>query len=307
MADAIPSSIRFGTSSWSFPGWAGIVYESGQTETSLARGGLRQYVRHPLLRTVGIDRSYYRPLSATDLAQYAEQLPAGFPCCAKVPATYTTRVHLGHGSGPRGSPNPVFLDPSRFTDEVAASILEVFRDHMGPLILEFPPMPRGYRIAPAAFVEQLERFLTSIPRELPMAVEVRDERLLTPEYARMLARCGAAHVYNYWSAMPPLADQENVVPLSTARFVVVRLLLRPGTRYDERKNAFAPFDRILDRDEPMRAQVWSLLRSCVIDERAAFVLVNNKAEGSAPLTIEALATGLVERLGAQQQRAVRSS
>jgi uncharacterized protein YecE (DUF72 family) len=211
-----------------------------------------------------------------------------------VPAVYTTRVHLGHGSQPRGSPNPAFLDPLRFTDEVAAPVLDVFRDHMGPLILEFPPMPRAHRIAPAAFVDQLERFLTSIPRELPMAVEVRDDRLLTPEYARMLARCGAGHVYNYWTAMPMPADQVNLVPLSTARFVVVRLLLRPGTRYDERKNAFAPFDRIVDADEQMRAQVWALLRSCIRDARAAFVLVNNKAEGSAPLTIEALAAGLLD-------------
>ena len=41
-----------GTSSWSFPGWAGIVYDSKVSQTTLARHGLAAYARHPLFRTV---------------------------------------------------------------------------------------------------------------------------------------------------------------------------------------------------------------------------------------------------------------
>ena len=53
------------------------------------RGGTAQYTQHPLLRTVGIDRSYYSPVPADDLLRYAEQLPERFPCCAKAPAAVT--------------------------------------------------------------------------------------------------------------------------------------------------------------------------------------------------------------------------
>lgn len=290
IAAAIPASIRFGTSSWSFPGWEGIVYEPGCTESSLARDGLMSYVRHPLLRTVGIDRGYYAPLKPEDLQRYARQLPPGFPCCAKVPSLYTSPVRLERAREHRGSPNPHFLDASRFIAEVAVPTLEHFRDHAGPLILEFPPLPRESRISPAQFLEKLDLFLRAKPSNLPLAVELRDKSLLTVQYADLLAERRVGHVYNYWSAMPMPLEQAAVVPLDTAEFVVIRLMLRPGTRYSERKSLFAPFDRIVDPNPELRDQVLGLLRSSVALGRAAYVLVNNKAEGSAPLTIEQLAS-----------------
>ena len=89
VAAHLPADVYFGTSSWSFPGWAGIVYSSERTTSDLARNGLREYAQHPLLRTVGIDRSYYAPIPVEDLRAYAEQLPASFPCCIKAPAGVT--------------------------------------------------------------------------------------------------------------------------------------------------------------------------------------------------------------------------
>src|SRR6476661_7263391 len=88
IAAGLPDEIRFGTSSWSFPGWKGIVY-SGSV-TSVAKDGLRQYSRHPLLRTVGIDRSYYAPVPIEDLRRYADQVPTDFRACAKAPSSVTS-------------------------------------------------------------------------------------------------------------------------------------------------------------------------------------------------------------------------
>ncbi len=295
IAARLPPFIRFGTSSWSFPGWAGIVYEPGRSEAALARDGLRDYVRHPLLRTVGIDRGYYAALQRDDLERYAAQLPAGFPCCSKVPSYYTTPIHLGRGSGPRGAPNPAFLDATRFGDEVVQPALSVFADHLGPLILEFPALPRAYRLDPGPFLDRLEAFLESLPAGLPVAVELRDQRLLSTDYCALLARRRVAHVYNYWSDMPMPAEQAAVVPIASMPFFVARLMLRPGTRYEQRKRSFAPFDRLLDPDDTMRAQLVSMLGTCADLGRSAFVLVNNKAEGSAPLTIEAIASSLAAR------------
>jgi hypothetical protein len=84
------------------------------------------------------------------------------------------------------------------------------------------------------------------------------------------------------------------VPVGTAPFTVIRLLLRPGSRYQARRDAFAPFDRIQDPDEDMRRQVVDLVGEGLRLGHRVHVLVNNKAEGSAPLTIRALA----ERLAA---------
>ena len=64
IAARLPKTVRFGTSSWSFPGWAGIVYPRRASASELAREGLLEYARHPLLTTVGIDRGFYAPIPA---------------------------------------------------------------------------------------------------------------------------------------------------------------------------------------------------------------------------------------------------
>ncbi|MBI5533642.1 MAG: DUF72 domain-containing protein [Deltaproteobacteria bacterium] len=289
LAARLPPGLRFGTSSWSFPGWAGIVYPSGLDESRLARDGLPLYVRHPLLRTVGIDRGYYAPIAESELRRYASQLPPGFPCCSKVPEGFVSPVFLGHGRGERGEPNPDFLNTLRFDELVAGPYLSAFSDHLGPMILEFPPVPAAHRLAPSEFAERLDAFLEAAPKQLPFAVELRDRSLLTEEYIAVIARHGASHTYNYWTAMPMPGEQLKLAPPGAASFVVVRLMLRPGTRYEGRKRDFQPFDRLVDPDFEMRAQVTELVRLVTALGRNIFVLVNNKAEGCAPLTIEALA------------------
>ena len=136
--------------------------------------------------------------------------------------------------------------------------------------------------------------MRDLPTGARYAVELRDPSLLTPAYRDVLRARGAAHVYNYATAMPMPEEQALRVPLETASFVVIRLLLRPGTRYEERREEFVPFDRIVDPSPEMRREVVSLLRQAVGLGRDVFVLVNNKAEGCSPLTIRALAEALAE-------------
>jgi uncharacterized protein YecE (DUF72 family) len=176
-----------------------------------------------------------------------------------------------------------------------APFREAFFEHAGPFLLQFPPAPRGSGASLAEFAERLDAFLGALPRDFSYAVELREERLLTDEYRRVLSRHGAAHVYNAATAMPMPAAQAERVPPAGAPFVVVRLLLRPGTGYDERREEFLPFDRIVDPNPELRAQVVSLVRGALErPETPVYVLVNNKAEGCAPATIRALAEMLAE-------------
>jgi hypothetical protein len=104
-----------------------------------------------------------------------------------------------------------------------------------------------------------------------------------------LATHGAGHVYNYWSAMPMPGDQTAIVPPESLPFAVVRLLLAPGTWYEDQRARFRPFNRIVAEDRTMRAQAVSIARRVAAMDRDAFLLVNNKAEGSSPLTVMGLA------------------
>jgi uncharacterized protein YecE (DUF72 family) len=295
IAAALPPGVRFGTSSWSFPGWKGLVYSGKRTATQLARDGLLEYARHPLLTTVGVDRSYYARVPDEDFRRYAQQLPDGFPCCCKAPAAVTSAVRPERGSA---EPNLDFLSSERFIADLLEPVGRVFRGHAGPFILQFPPLLRRSGIDRTAVIEGLDRLLGDLPRDFQYAVEVRDRRLLGPDYAQVLSRHAAAHVYNAWTAMPLPGDQAGLVPVGAMPFVMVRLLLRPGATYEEQREAFAPFDRLVAPDEPMRDQVVDLVGAAVARSVPAYVLVNNKAEGSSPLTIEAIA----ERLTAHGSR-----
>ncbi len=292
----IPAGVRFGTSSWSFPGWAGLVYRRPRTQAELARDGLREYAQYPLFGTVGIDRSYYAPLTTDDLRRYAAQLPPGFPCCAKVPAMYASPVLPGGGAG-SAEPNPDFLSAAGFVHDVVEPFALRFAQHTGPFVLEIPPVPPAARLDPHAFADRLGEFLAALPSGVPVSVELRDPRLLTPQYADVLRQAGAAHVLNYWSAMPRPEQQAAQVDIDAAPFVVVRLLLRPGTRYEARRDGFRPFNRIVDPDDALRRDVSRIVRDAAGREQPVYVLVNNKAEGSAPLTIRAIAEHLVAEPG----------
>jgi len=293
IAARLPQRIFFGTSSWSFPEWAGLVYSRRASASELARDGLAEYARHPLLTAVGIDRGFYAPIPARDLERYAAQLPPGFPCLAKAPAAVTDIV-VREGAARRS--NPDFLNAERFAREMLEPFRSSFLEHAGPFVVQIPPAPADAAMPAREFADILDRFLGGLPRDFRYAVELREPRLLTREYARVLDRHGAAHVCNLATAMPRPAEQERTVGL-TASFAVIRLLLPPTTRYEARRAELAPFDRIRDPDPLLRREVAGLARRAAQSGRDTFVLVNNKAEGCAPATIRALAELLAEGNG----------
>ena len=78
LAARLPSLVKLGTSSWSFPGWKGLVYRDHHSERVLAQRGLPASAAHPLLSAVGLDRTFYAPLGTDVLAAYAADVPANF-------------------------------------------------------------------------------------------------------------------------------------------------------------------------------------------------------------------------------------
>ncbi len=286
----LPNGVRFGTSSWTFPGWAGLVYHRRYPDQrAFLRESLEEYAKHPLMRTVGVDRSYYTPVPKDDLALYANQLPEGFLCAMKVWQRITMPVYPRHPryGADAGKRNPDFLDADLFASEVNASVRDSFSRCMGPWILQVAPSPSP--IDPSWFLTKLSAFFRAAPRDFPFAVELRDRRLLTPEYARALREHDAAHVFNYWSRMPSLADQMRVEGLLGGSLLVVRLLLPQGAKYADLRDAYAPFDKLVEVQPVMRQDVKRLVSAALERDMEAYVLVNNKAEGSSPLTVRALA------------------
>jgi len=296
VARCLPSHLYLGTSSWAFPGWQGLVYDRAVAASTLARHGLAAYARHPLLRTVCVDRTFYAPLPAADLAAYAAVVPDDFRFMVKAHAWCTQPVRRDpHRSGSRGhTPNAWFLHPDYAIEQVVQPCLTGLGDKAGPILFQFSPFDVPALGGAQHFAARLHTFLEALPRGPLYAVEVRNASLLTPAYREVLSAMGVCHCFNVHPSMPALPEQSRIVPPESASALIVRWMLHPTRRYAEAQTRYEPFDHIVDDDPHTRQDIATLCRAALDADRPAFVIANNKAEGSSPCTIAKLAACLVE-------------
>ncbi len=292
----IPANIHFGTSTWNYPGWAGLIYSRVWPEQGATAKMLAEYARFPLFTTVGIDSSFYGPPQPKSLENWARVLPDGFQCVSKVWDRITVRTFSGKREPDElaGRRNPDFLNPTLFLTDVYQPYRLHFDGHTGPFVFEFQTIAGWGPRAPEEFAERLDAFFGLLPREQRYAVEVRNEEFLTPAYFAVLREHNVAHVFSSWTRMPQLGVQLDLEGSITADFVVARALLRPGRLYEEAVKLFKPYDRIRDPSPELRHDLVRLARTADGLRLPAWLIVNNRAEGSAPHTIAAVARLLAE-------------
>ncbi len=284
----LPRGFRMGPSSWSFPGWAELVYDRKYPESRLAKEGLAAVARHPLFRAVGIDRTHYTPVAAAELAAYALQVPGDFRFLVKAHealtlARWPDRPRYG---GERGRENPLFLDVAYAAQEVVAPYVEGLGEKAGALLFQFAPQDLG---SPEGFAAELGAFLRALPRGPLYAVELRNRELLTPRYAEALAEAGAVHCVNAHPRMPDVVTQARLTGAGWERPLVLRWLLGRGETYADAGRRFAPFDRLVAEDPPTRRGIAHLVRTALSHGDEVLLTVNNNAEGSAPRSMARLA------------------
>jgi len=286
----IPPLVRFGTSTWNYPGWRGLVYHRDYGPKGAAARMLEEYAAFPLFGTVGVDSSYYGPPTEAVLQSYAEHTPPGFPFVSKVWSQLTVHTFTKAQDPARaGKVNPDFLNADLFGEEIYQLYQRHFADHTGPFIFEFQTLAKSSGIDAEGFATRLDEFFSALPREGQFAVEIRNEEFLTPMYFAVLREHGVAHVFSSWTRMPPRGHQLDLPGSITGSFIVARALLRPGRSYNEAVDAFAPYDRIREPNPKLRRDLVRLVEAAVKTRIPAYLLVNNRAEGSAPLTIAAVA------------------
>jgi uncharacterized protein YecE (DUF72 family) len=273
------------------------VYDRSASETVLAREGLVAYARHPVLRAVGIDRTFYAPIPALDFARYAAQVPAHFRFVVKSPSLVTDAFLRAEQGRPR-APNRRFLDARFAIEHFVRPALEGLGAKCGPLLLQFPPLGRDATRWPARFAERLAGFLATLPKGPVYAVEVRDNELLHGALAEALNATGARYCFSVHARMPSVGEQARRLAGLAAGALVARWNLRPGVEYEAAKAHYAPFDRLVDDDPATRGELARLAAATVRAGHPVFVTANNKAEGSAPLTVLGLGAAIRDALAA---------
>jgi uncharacterized protein YecE (DUF72 family) len=289
----LPPGIYLGGSTWSFPGWAGLVYDRSYTPSRLAHEGLAAYARHPILRAVGVDRTHYAPVEAVELAAYRQAVPEDFRFLVKAHEACTLARfpdHARYGAS-RGRENPLFLDAAYAADQVVAPFAEGMGAEAGAILFQFAPQDLG---TPARFAKRLHAFLSALPQGVVYAVEVRNRELLTARYGDALAAVGACHCHNVYLRMPDIRAQAALVGSQREPLTVVRWLLHPGLTYEEAGRRYTPFNRLAAPDPANRRAVADLARDALAAGRPFLCTINNNAEGCAPLSAVELAKEIVD-------------
>ncbi len=193
---------------WGAKEWVGTVYPRGAKPTEYLSHYAGQFT------SIELNTTHYRvPDRATVLAWRA-QTPEDFRFCPKWPQEISHRWRL---------------DINRDLVREFVSNLLLLEDRLGISFLQLPPTfsPRD--------LPELERFLRSLPREFPIAVEVRhpgffESQKLIPAYYELLARL-KVHV-----VITDVAGRRDVLhnSLTTPR-CLVRFIGNDAPEYDHKR------------------------------------------------------------------------
>jgi uncharacterized protein YecE (DUF72 family) len=297
--DLASQSVLIGTSSWKYEGWIGQIYSQApyMVRGRFSRKRFEQTCLSEYARTFPIvcgDFSFYQfPTPEFWQKLFASAQP-NLQFAFKVPEEITCKTFPQHPRyGPRaGETNETFLNAEMF-EAGFLEPLQPWRERIPVLIFEFGTFSKRSYADPAEFFADLERFLSRLPGTWRYAVEVRNEEFLQPVYFETLRRHGVAHVFSSWTRMPPLHHQIEIAEAFTADFTVVRGLLRTGRPYETAVKLFSPYDRIQDENPKAREAARRIIDRARKKREPAYLFINNRLEGNAPVTIDAIVHGVM--------------
>jgi uncharacterized protein YecE (DUF72 family) len=274
--------IRIGTSSFSEADWVGPFYPPGTRPTDYFQYYTTQF------STVEIDASYYAVPSVRTVDRWRDLCPPGFILSAKFPRS------IVHG-GESATPNPAIVLNPHVTYPIRDQFLQSMSrlgPHLGPLVLQFPYFAKAQFGSPDPFMALLDRFLTDLPGDFRYAVEIRNPRWLTPQFADLLRSHNVALVLIDQGWMPMVGELEKLFDPVTADFCYIRLL---GDRKEIEAITTSWGKEVIDRSANI--DLWAdwlarLFELCV----KTLVYVNNHYAGHAPATVRRLEQRLQQKL-----------
>lgn len=313
-AAKLPSLLRMGVSTWSYPGWKGLVWEHAYDARVLAKQGLVAYGQHPLMRTVSVDKTFWRPLDAMQYAQMAAQVPEDFRFMLKCPNSVTDALVRGK-DGQGQLANPAFLQPELAIQQFVLPALQGMGQYLGVLVFQISPLPQSWLRQPSVLLAQLDALLGAVRSALQthagskqdnmpiVALEVRDAQWLTPELVHILRTHQATYCLGLHGKMPAIEAQLPILRALWPGPLVCRWSLNRSFGpfgYAAAQEKHAPFSDIRSPDPHTRSVLARTMAGIIKAGQPAFVSVSNDAEGCAPRSISLLAREVLNNLSGQR-------
>ncbi len=275
--------IKFGTCSWKYDSWKGLIYPSNKKKFNY----LSEYSRH--FNTVEIDQWFwslfpntYKLPSEKDVIEYTNSVPENFKFTIKAPNTLTLTHHYKNDKNSSLIKNIYFLSVDTYTEFIQT--LKPLWSKVGLIMFQFSYLNKQMMSDQIEFLSILKHFLDKIEKPVPIAIEIRNPNYLNENYFSFLIQQKIYHVFLQGYYMPNVFTIYRKYKEYIQGKVLIRLHgpnrneieIESGNRWDK---IIAPKDQEL-------YELVNMLQDLESRKIETYVNVNNHYEGSAPLTIK---------------------
>ncbi|MCS6893358.1 MAG: DUF72 domain-containing protein [Deltaproteobacteria bacterium] len=261
LSDKKPYNLHFGTTSWLYPGWKGLVYFGEYNSAKeFKKKALIEYFRIPVFDFVEVDYTYYTYPKFEQLSALDESVPCGKNLVFKI-----TREVFSQG----------IINADLFKD----NFLRNFTDSILSKTSFFHIQFSWFAKFDVRLLDNVIQFREKV--KLPLSVEFRNVEALL--YLNKLVEAGITPCINHWSFMPKLRDQLQHLNLSSVVDIYIRLLTPLNVTYEEAVSRFSPYDQLKEFQVDCREDLVNFIRTN--KSINTWIAVNNRFEGCAPLTV----------------------
>ena len=254
--------IQIGCCGWSYDDWVGQLYSPGTRPGEY----LGQYAQH--YGIVEVDSTFYRTPTARMVEGWHERTPESFRFSLKLPQVITH--------------DKVMRDCEEELDGFLA-VARLLGEKLHSVCLQFGYFNRQKFAGVRQFLDVLDPFLERWPRDVAVAVEVRNRNWLGRDYLDCLRKHGAATVLVLQSWMPAPAELIERFDVVTGPFAYVRLL---GDRQGIEAITTTWNKIVIDKTDELRRTAAAIQR--LAQHVPVLAFVNNHYAGYAPQSAEML-------------------
>lgn len=277
------AQIRFGTCSWKYDSWQGLVYSPAAKKNYLLEYS-RKY------STVEIDQWFWSlfgvdkvPLPQPHVVrEYTNSVPDNFRFTIKMPNSITlTHFYRKHKTEPL-TINPFFLSHeifNRFLD-----LIEPMRIKIGILMFQFEYLNKQKMPSMPAFIDRFSSFFSKCDSDLKYGIEIRNPNFLNQRYFAFLDDLKIGHVFCQGYYMPFIGEIYHKYRESLNTTMVIRLHGPDRTDIEEKSKGM--WNQILEPKDDELSRITRVIQDIQAKNLDLYVNANNHYEGSAPLTIE---------------------
>jgi len=302
----IHPSIRLGTASDRYAGWIGQIYTEGKynisarshkignksfKEETLPIESVAEYFEH--FSVLEIDFTFYRPLLNNQLEptsnyhlldSYNKYLKERDYIILKVPQVIFARNFYQSG---KKVENSNYLNAEMFISQFYDPAIAILGDNIVGFIFEQEYHRIADRIPPKQYVEDLNSFFESLPKDKRYHLETRTDFYHTKQYFDMLYDRGIGHVLSHWTWLPPLWKQfikGRKSFYNSGKQSIIRLLTPLRRGYTDSYIKTFPFDKPVDDlvNPEMINETVEIIKAGIKAGVNTNVILNNRVNGNAP-------------------------